>query len=65
MKRDGRIWRRVGNCNKQACVELSKLPDGRLLLRGSERPLDTVVLARDELSQFVQAAKDGELDSYL
>lgn len=70
-------WKKPGDCNDGACLEVWQRPcesahclesrhDGDMvLLRASGEPDTVVKLTPQEMSAFVQAAKDGEYDGYV
>ena len=57
-------WRKSAHSNPSGnCVELARLPAGRVAVRNSRHPRGPVLIcAPDEMAAFIQGAKDGQFD---
>jgi len=60
-------WRKSRRSNPSGnCVELARLPAGRVAVRNSRHPAGPVLICtHDEIASFVRGAKDGHFDSLL
>ena len=58
-------WRRPSKCANPECVEVSQLPDGKVMIRTSLTPmgtLGTALATAEEWAAFRDAVKAGEYD---
>lgn len=59
-------WRKSsfsGTLDKDSCVELAALPDGRVAVRNSKAPdAGVVFFTRAEMAAYVAGVKAGEFD---
>lgn len=64
---DGAAWRKSRRSNPSGnCVELAVLSDGEVAVRNSRFPSGpALVYTRDEMTAFVQGAKDGDFDDLI
>jgi len=60
-------WRKSTHSNPSGnCVELARLPAGRVAVRNSRHPSGPVLMyAPDEVAAFIQGAKEGQFDHML
>ena len=60
-------WRKSRRSNPSGnCVQLARLPGGRVAVRNSRHPAGPVLICtRDEIAAFVRDAKNGHFDSLL
>jgi hypothetical protein len=60
-------WRKSRRSNPSGnCVELARLPAGRVAVRNSRHPAGPILICtHDEIAAFVRGAKDGHFDSLL
>jgi Domain of unknown function (DUF397) len=63
----GLAWRKSGRSNPSGeCVEIARLPAGRVAVRNSRHPMGTVLIyTHAEMSAFVRGVKDGDFDDLL
>jgi hypothetical protein len=57
-------WQKAAQSNSQGnCVELAKLPDGRVAMRNSRHPEGAALIyTKAEMDAFLHGAKAGEFD---
>jgi hypothetical protein len=60
-------WRKSTHSNPSGnCVELAQLPAGQVAVRNSRHPRGpALICAPDEITAFIQGAKDGQFDHLL
>ncbi|GAA0408403.1 DUF397 domain-containing protein [Microbispora corallina] len=60
-------WRKSRHSNPDGnCVELARLPDGRVALRNSRHPSGPVLVYHPgEVAEFLKSTKDGEFDDLI
>ena len=59
-------WRKSRYSNAQGtCVELARMPDGAVALRGSRLASPPLVFSSAEIDAFIRGAKDGQFDDLL
>jgi Domain of unknown function (DUF397) len=63
----GVAWKKSTFSNPSGnCVELAKLPNGKIAVRNSRHPSGpALVYERGEIDAFLRAAKAGEFDSVI
>jgi hypothetical protein len=63
----GAAWKKATFSNPTGnCVELARLPDGKIAVRNSRHPSGpALVYERAEIDAFVRGAKAGEFDGML
>ena len=62
----GARWTKSGRSNQSGnCVEVTRLPDGRVAMRNSRYPDGpALVYTQAEIAAFVEGAKDGDFDTF-
>ncbi len=61
---DGAAWLKSRHSNSQgACVEMAKLPDGRVAMRNSRHPEGpALIYTRAEIEALIRGVQDGDFD---
>ncbi|MBL1080105.1 DUF397 domain-containing protein [Nocardia sp. 2] len=57
------LWHKAGGCESGACVEVARVPDGRVAVRDSKNPLGgALVFTPQQWDEFLAGAARGEFD---